>query len=648
MSKYALLLSLVYVIQNPPAAWNTAFAEDTGVEDTWTDAPYLGNPMESQFSEPDTVGPRKTGKTTSRVRAAFSDGAFPDRVFSDHVAPNARHEDAAHGNAAHENATPVEADRDSGLGSKIVQTSAEGPDGPTPNAWADMSAAPSYATWDTVPAGQETVPFARQGVIPATPRENAIFGPGTHPSTYPGPPSDSAYSNTLSTPVASPFGTTGGNSDADMQNRLLAAMQANSYQNPYALANPVGDPNAALAALAAQYTYLPMQGNAIQGNAYGGGFSQLQIPQVAGNPYADPYALAAAQLQAQLPGQTPGGYTGVYTGMPYVPYGTPYGNPYADPYGGTAGMGSGPGGSIGPAGTADSYASIARHQQQLIARQQAFINAVKERGERENETGDREEGENGQEGDWSMDNLLPLKVSSPLAETMWAGAGYLSPFSNTDQPDKGVGQPLRMRSWTDRPYYFGAFCGYVSPATELMSGSLSTGSRYWSEQDSSGTGGLTLGWNFQHYWGIEGRLHFTSFNIHYYADGEDGERITALTGSNQLTTLDLSVHYYPLGNSKWRPYFKYGLGVVGVNFPRIDGTKTNTLTIGMPVGVGLKYWWDDRLAINLDIVDNVVFGVDGTKTQDNWGFTCGLTWAYGRNKSRRPTAYWPFTPSSKR
>lgn len=380
------------------------------------------------------------------------------------------------------------------------------------------------------------------------------------------------------------------------------------------------------------------------------------------SPYYQNYAQNYAQAYGQTvppgvyPNQNNGAYAnpsmnpyaGMASGVPYgypQPYYGAYGNPYA-------------GGMYGAYGAdpnlLNSYASIARQQQMLIARQQEMLEGTRNRPPRpasSTEKTGKPDGDDSEEekSSWSMDDLMPLKISSPLASTLWSGAGYLSPFGPNDGPDKGVGMPLKMRSWTDRPYYFGGFVGYMG-GSDLMSSTVVTANGTTNvklKEDDGGNGGLTLGWNFHNYWGLEGRLHFASLSIKYRYDDPT---IWAYEpdGTNQITICDVSVHYYPLGNSKWRPYLKYGLGVTGMNFMHFDGSSKSVTTVSMPIGFGLKYWWNERIALNLDLVDNIIFSADGVKTQYNFGISAGFSWSFGRNKNCRPTAYWPYTPSGRR
>ena len=277
---------------------------------------------------------------------------------------------------------------------------------------------------------------------------------------------------------------------------------------------------------------------------------------------------------------------------------------------------------------------------QELARQQA------EARERENSLID--ESKQQADANWTLNNLVPLRVSSPLGETMLVCARTISPFSTPPGPDKGVGMPLVGRSWLDHPYYFGGFVGVMS-GSELVSDMI--------KQKNGGTGGLTFGYNFSDYWGLESRLHFAAIDIRDTAYArelfEEAWRISnpdapippQTTRTNQLTILDAAVHYYPLGNAKWRPYFKYGLGVGQQKFVNTFGYENKSNIITMPMGLGVRYWWNERIAIQMDLHNNVIFASGIAKTQCNFAFTMGLTYSFGNGRRTPPVHYWPATPS---
>lgn len=233
----------------------------------------------------------------------------------------------------------------------------------------------------------------------------------------------------------------------------------------------------------------------------------------------------------------------------------------------------------------------------------------------------------------SSSNYNPYTpLRSPLLETGWEQAKLLSPFNAPDGPHRGVGKPLEDESWLDRPYYFGVFGGWVS-GDKLISGQI--------DQKSGSNGGVTLGWNLNHYWGVEGRIFGSSIDIKDISDSA-----TQAPGrSSRLTVLDASAHYYPYGEAKWRPYFKLGIGYAEERFTDNSGNKHKLNTWTVPLGMGLKYWWSDRVNVYGEIVDNVVFGKGPTKTHGNVALNFGVNFTFGTNPNYHPTVYWPQTPS---
>lgn len=362
-----------------------------------------------------------------------------------------------------------------------------------------------------------------------------------------------------------------------------------------------------------------------------------------GRLYANPQGIDPRGFQAQAPQQAYGpnpygmggggafGATGAFGGVhPYFA-GTPYGA-----FAGGMGMSD---------GMQNPMTLQAWYQQELLRHQRS----LEKEEEKDAKTAEAEEAAR---SEWSSKRLLPVKVSSPLAETLWSGVKTMSVFNTPTGPDRGVGRPLANRSWLDRPYYGGLFVGTMR-GSELVSGMI--------DQKSGGNGGLLLGYNFNEYWGLEGRFHVASPDIRETARGRqayedlyreinelpaDANVPPLTTRSHDLTILDFSVHYYPLGNAKWRPFFKYGLGISRGSFVDTYGVKRTAESMAMPIGFGLRYWWNERIAIQADIVDNIIFSEGITKTQNNWTFAIGISYAFGTGKKRRPVPYWPYTPST--
>jgi len=363
----------------------------------------------------------------------------------------------------------------------------------------------------------------------------------------------------------------------------------------------------------------------------------------AGSEYASPFAqqqLAQQQLAQQqvaqyaqqyaMPGVNPYMNVSPYTlADPYTPFTTSF----ADPYG-MYQMNYQPDYQESP-----DYSAL--YQALLL---QASLQAEAQDGTNNGKQQDAEEAKKQADASWTYNNLMPVRVTSPLGETLFACARTVSPFSTPPGPDKGVGMPLVGKSWLDHPWYAGGFVGSTSGST-LVSKMIN--------QKSGGIGGLTLGYNFNDYWGLESRLNFAAIDIYdteyarqvFNEMAQGGAVLLQTTRTNNLTFLDVAAHYYPLGNAKWRPYFKYGLGFGQQKFVNTFGNNLSKGVVTMPLGLGVRYWWNERIAFQLDLVDNVIFSSGIAKTQNNIAFTLGLTYAFGSGNRTRPVHYWPATPS---
>ena len=352
--------------------------------------------------------------------------------------------------------------------------------------------------------------------------------------------------------------------------------------------------------------------------------AQYNVPNVYGLDYYPQFA--------QLPQQQYQGYQGyeMMGGNPYQMY--PQFAAVADPYA----MGY-------QADYLEPDYSMTYYQ--LLAMQE-LMNRQTEAQEKSNGEKEAEEAKKQADANWTLNNLMPVRVTSPLGETLLVCAKTMSPFSSPNGPDRGVGMPLVSKSWLDHPYYFGGFVGGIS-GSQLVSKMIN--------QKNGGHGGLIFGYNFNDYWGLESRLHFSAIDIRDTEYARDivegminpGTGVVPLwtTRTNELTVLDAAVHYYPLGNAKWRPYCRYGLGFGRQKFVNSFGYTSQSDIVTMPLGIGLRYWWNERLAIQADLTDNIIFASGIAKTQNNIACTIGLTYAFGTGRRVSPVHYWPATPS---
>jgi hypothetical protein len=134
----------------------------------------------------------------------------------------------------------------------------------------------------------------------------------------------------------------------------------------------------------------------------------------------------------------------------------------------------------------------------------------------------------------SFDHLV-----HPLLDEPW--------FSHSDPNDPqrhvGLGQPLVGTSWRNRPWFFGAFVGGIM-MDDVVSGIY---------QNDTTLVGARLGYDFDHYWGLEGRWAFAR------PDLEDSSGAPLYPASRDNFG-DLSMVVYPLGDACWRPYLSAFLG----------------------------------------------------------------------------------------
>lgn len=214
---------------------------------------------------------------------------------------------------------------------------------------------------------------------------------------------------------------------------------------------------------------------------------------------------------------------------------------------------------------------------------------------------------------------------------------------------RGLGQPLLRESWRYRPFGIGWFMGSMSGSTLIED---------WTGQKTGYFGGYRLGWDFDHYWGCEMRLGFASVPMWdsqrareaeqaaYDAEGlgEDDERRDRYNRrrDTDVNVWDVSLLYYPWGDAAWRPYAMAGLGTSRIRFEDRLAQHWSKQVFGMPLGLGLKYRYNDVLALRFEVADNIIFGGSGGfETLHNLSVTAGVEVRFGGTR----TAYWPWNPS---
>ncbi|MGE0756237.1 MAG: outer membrane protein [Pirellulaceae bacterium] len=181
----------------------------------------------------------------------------------------------------------------------------------------------------------------------------------------------------------------------------------------------------------------------------------------------------------------------------------------------------------------------------------------------------------------------------------------------------GLGDPLIGTSWLNRPLYAGWLAG------EMFGGELGSGL----EQQASLFGGYRIGWDFDYYWGVEGRWAFTHADLLDPADA-------TWRGALRRSYYDLHLVYYPWGDSRWRPYAALGMGAATSDFQLPDGTSVGQTHFGLPWSLGVKYYWKNWLTLRLNFSDNLAFGHGPVHTMHQVSLTGDMEVRWG---GRRPS-----------
>ena len=223
---------------------------------------------------------------------------------------------------------------------------------------------------------------------------------------------------------------------------------------------------------------------------------------------------------------------------------------------------------------------------------------------------------------------------------------------------RGLGHPLQRESWLFRPFGAGWFMG-MAQGGRAISDHAGAGNRF-----SGGVGmkqgfigGYRLGWDSSYYWGAELRMSFASIELFDTTAARAAQRaadaeLNLEDGNPWLDRFDqrrdasvqqwdVNLVYYPWGDSQWRPYMTIGLGTTRIRlFDRLD-RHYDSFLVAMPLAVGLKYRYNDRLALRFDVADNMAFGGGSAfVTQHTMAATLGVEVRLGGTRK----AYWPWIP----
>jgi hypothetical protein len=206
-------------------------------------------------------------------------------------------------------------------------------------------------------------------------------------------------------------------------------------------------------------------------------------------------------------------------------------------------------------------------------------------------------------------------------------------FSHSDPNDPyrhvGLGQPLIGTSWRNRPWYSGTFVGGIL-MEDLIDNRVN--------QNDTAFMGFRLGFDFDHYWAMEGRWAFAAPEL------TDGQGVP-IDDSSRNYYADVSLVHYPWGDSRWRPYVLAGLGFQTFRFNDENGQRISESPLGIPIGIGVKYYAGPWFTLRFDAVDNIAVGNDHVSAMSNVSLMAGCELRFGgRRQSYFPwhnnTSYW--------
>jgi hypothetical protein len=190
----------------------------------------------------------------------------------------------------------------------------------------------------------------------------------------------------------------------------------------------------------------------------------------------------------------------------------------------------------------------------------------------------------------------------------------------------GVGVPLEGTSWRNRPWHAGFLIGMLDGG-EVANGTVL--------QDSGMLLGIHIGNDFDHYWGWEFRAATAQVDLNRLDTG------APLAQDGRNTYYDLNLLYYPLGDTRWRPYFLVGIGASTHGFADIEGNSYDETTATMPIGLGMKYFVRPGTSIRADFINNISFGTENAAGSDNISLSIGLDWHFGGSRK----VYYPWDSS---
>lgn len=204
---------------------------------------------------------------------------------------------------------------------------------------------------------------------------------------------------------------------------------------------------------------------------------------------------------------------------------------------------------------------------------------------------------------------------------------------------RGLGQPLTNESWLYRPFNAGWFIGALF-GTPMIDGWLGFSSGYLT--------GFRFGWDQDHYWGLDMQFAYGQsgpwdLDKSYLAQPNELELQQLLDARRDLDMYQwaTSIVYYPWGDARWRPYLSFGIGAARMRFTDPFLVQYDEIFFVLPLALGMKYHWNDCLAMRLECSDSFsIPGRGGLRAVHNLSINYALEIRFGGGR----TAYWPWNP----
>ena len=141
------------------------------------------------------------------------------------------------------------------------------------------------------------------------------------------------------------------------------------------------------------------------------------------------------------------------------------------------------------------------------------------------------------------------------------------------------------------------------------------------QQNNGSLMGLRLGWDLDHYYGLEGRFAFSNPQI-MDAGGNS-------LGDSHDYWMDVSALYYPFGDARWRPYFGLGVGLATYRFRDQTNERIHDSSVSVPISVGVKYFYSPHFTLRFDAVDNVTLGSDNLDAMNSFFLLGSVEYRFG-------------------